>query len=186
MRVAQLHNDSWLGALIGDALPEAVRFGPRDPLSFEDIDLALVATYPRKLDPAIAPRLGMVNVHCSLLPLYRGPCPEFWAYVDGVAESGVTLHEVDERFDAGPIVAQWRVERSEGDSFAAFVERLYTRAVALVLETLDRYRDGRPPALPQVGPSTWAPMVRAEHLVATGDAATDARIASAAPFFQGA
>jgi methionyl-tRNA formyltransferase len=52
------------------------------------------------------PRLGVLNVHPSLLPRHRGPMPVHWAVRRGDEETGVTVHWMDEAFDSGPIVAQ--------------------------------------------------------------------------------
>ncbi|RKN04893.1 methionyl-tRNA formyltransferase [Streptomyces radicis] len=52
------------------------------------------------------PRHGMVNVHCSMLPKYRGPAPVLWAIRNGDPDLGVTAHRMNEEFDAGPVLAQ--------------------------------------------------------------------------------
>jgi methionyl-tRNA formyltransferase len=52
------------------------------------------------------PRYGVVNVHCSMLPKYRGPAPALWAIRNGDPDLGVTVHRMNEEFDAGPILAQ--------------------------------------------------------------------------------
>lgn len=53
-----------------------------------------------------APRLGVLNVHPSLLPRHRGPMPVHWAVRHGDEETGVSVHWMDEAYDSGPIVAQ--------------------------------------------------------------------------------
>lgn len=52
------------------------------------------------------PRLGVLNVHPSLLPRHRGPMPVHWAVRHGDPETGVTVHWMVEAFDSGPVVAQ--------------------------------------------------------------------------------
>ncbi|MEV7581903.1 methionyl-tRNA formyltransferase [Streptomyces erythrochromogenes] len=52
------------------------------------------------------PRYGVVNVHCSMLPKYRGPAPVLWAIRNGDPYLGVTIHRMDEQFDTGPVLAQ--------------------------------------------------------------------------------
>ena len=52
------------------------------------------------------PRCGFLNLHPSLLPAYRGPNPFFWQCYDGVAESGFTVHQIDEKEDHGNILGQ--------------------------------------------------------------------------------
>ncbi|MFC8566431.1 methionyl-tRNA formyltransferase [Streptomyces sp. NPDC057245] len=52
------------------------------------------------------PRYGVLNIHSSLLPRYRGPAPVLWAIRNGDEDLGVTVHRMDEDFDTGPILAQ--------------------------------------------------------------------------------
>jgi methionyl-tRNA formyltransferase len=52
------------------------------------------------------PRLGVINVHPSLLPRYRGPAPLLWAIRNGDTEIGLTIHRMDESFDTGRIIVQ--------------------------------------------------------------------------------
>ncbi|MFI1729118.1 methionyl-tRNA formyltransferase [Streptomyces acidicola] len=52
------------------------------------------------------PRYGVLNIHSSLLPKYRGPAPVLWAIRNGDADLGVTVHRMDEEFDTGPVLAQ--------------------------------------------------------------------------------
>jgi methionyl-tRNA formyltransferase len=71
-------------------------------------DLGVVAAYGRILtDEVLAiPRLGMVNVHASLLPRYRGAAPVHRAIIAGDAETGVTIMRVVKALDAGPMLAK--------------------------------------------------------------------------------
>lgn len=52
------------------------------------------------------PRYGVLNIHSSLLPKYRGPAPVLWAIRNGDPDLGVTVHRMDEDFDTGPVLAQ--------------------------------------------------------------------------------
>ncbi|HET6503304.1 MAG TPA: formyltransferase family protein [Amycolatopsis sp.] len=75
-----------------------------------DIDLAVVCGLSWRLPRTVldAPRLGILNVHTSLLPRYRGPAPVQWAIRNGDPHIGVTVHWMDDRIDSGNIVAQHR------------------------------------------------------------------------------
>jgi methionyl-tRNA formyltransferase len=77
-------------------------------LSAESFDLVVVACFPWLLPQNVIswPRLASLNVHPSLLPKYRGPEPLFWTFQKGDRESGVTIHALDGRYDAGPILVQ--------------------------------------------------------------------------------
>jgi methionyl-tRNA formyltransferase len=81
-------------------------------------DVACVACFPKRLPAALLhlPRRGGLNVHPSLLPQYRGPYPLFWMLRHGDRNFGVTVHCMDERFDAGDIAAQAEVELPDGVS----------------------------------------------------------------------
>jgi methionyl-tRNA formyltransferase len=72
------------------------------------LDLLIVYGFNWKLPPSVldVPKFGVVNVHTSLLPRYRGPAPVPWAIRNGDPEVGLTIHRMDERFDAGPILTQ--------------------------------------------------------------------------------
>ncbi len=71
-------------------------------------DLGVVAAYGKILTDAVlaTPRLGMINVHASLLPKYRGAAPVHRAVIDGEQLTGVTIMRVVKALDAGPMLAQ--------------------------------------------------------------------------------
>jgi methionyl-tRNA formyltransferase len=73
-----------------------------------DVELGVVAAYGKILPQWLldAPRLGMVNVHASLLPKYRGAAPVQRAVVNGESETGVTIMRVVRALDAGPMLAR--------------------------------------------------------------------------------
>lgn len=52
------------------------------------------------------PRYGVLNIHSSMLPKYRGPAPVLWAIRNGDTHLGVSVHRMNEEFDAGPLLAQ--------------------------------------------------------------------------------
>jgi methionyl-tRNA formyltransferase len=72
------------------------------------LDLLVVYGFNWKLPAAVldTPQFGVVNIHTSLLPRYRGPAPVLWAIRNGDPEIGVTIHRMDERFDTGPVLVQ--------------------------------------------------------------------------------
>jgi methionyl-tRNA formyltransferase len=78
--------------------------------AFADLksDLAVVAAYGKILPESLiaTPRLGMINVHASLLPKYRGAAPVHRAVIAGERETGVTIMRVVKALDAGPMMAK--------------------------------------------------------------------------------
>jgi methionyl-tRNA formyltransferase len=100
-------------------------------------DVAVCDGFPWRV-PAAAlrvPRLGMLNVHPSLLPRHRGPMPIHWAVRQGDAETGVTIHWMAESFDTGRIVVQRAGIRLEDDMDGW---RLFDEVQAVTRELLPR------------------------------------------------
>ena len=122
-----------------------------DQLRALHADLGVVVAYGKILTDAVlaTPRLGLVNVHGSLLPQYRGAAPVHRAVVAGETETGVTIMRVVKALDAGPMLA--RASRSIGpDDTSDDVERdLAARGAALLVETVDAIADGRAHEEPQ-------------------------------------
>lgn len=89
--------------------PESLKDLPDDsPLHTEEHDLFIVASYGKLIPEDILklPKKGVLNVHPSLLPKYRGPSPIESALLDGVMTTGVSIIQLDEEMDHGPILAQ--------------------------------------------------------------------------------
>ncbi len=73
----------------------------------------IISAYYRKIFPKELieiPRLGIVNIHPSLLPYYRGPVPTAWAILNNESEFGITIHKVDTGIDTGDILVQSKYE----------------------------------------------------------------------------
>jgi methionyl-tRNA formyltransferase len=116
-----------------------------DALSALRTDIGVVAAYGRILTDAVlaAPRLGMINVHASLLPKYRGAAPVHRAVMAGESETGVTIMRIVAALDAGPMLAVAR-RPIEPDETSDQVERdLATLGAGLLVDTLDALAQGR-------------------------------------------
>jgi methionyl-tRNA formyltransferase len=74
-------------------------------------DLVVVAGYHKRIPAEVLamPRLGAINLHGSLLPKFRGPCPWKHVLIAGETESGATVHIMTEEFDSGDILGQRRI-----------------------------------------------------------------------------
>lgn len=123
--------------------------GGRDDASAEalrrlDLDAIVIASFPRVLPPAIygAARAGAINMHCSLLPRHRGPLPMFWVYYQDDRETGVTVHQVTARADAGPILAQARFDLPRGYPIQQLYDRSSALGADLVLQALSALGNG--------------------------------------------
>jgi methionyl-tRNA formyltransferase len=124
-----------------------------------EADIGVVAAYGKILSERVLamPRLGMINVHASLLPRYRGAAPVHRAVIAGERETGVTIMRVIKALDAGPMLAQSR--RTVGpDETSEEVERdLSGIGAALMTATLDRLAAGDVSETPQDdGAATYA------------------------------
>jgi methionyl-tRNA formyltransferase len=103
------------------------------------------------------PRLGSINLHQGLAPLYRGGPPVFWELYNGEREVGLTVHFVAAKVDTGEILLQETVplayDDAHGDDFdafiAAYVERLRARSAELVARAVGLIAEGTHEARPQ-------------------------------------
>ncbi|MGE0461459.1 MAG: methionyl-tRNA formyltransferase [Vicinamibacterales bacterium] len=142
----------------------------RDPweaeLSRFAIDLGVVTAYGQILpDWLLAlPSRGLVNVHASLLPRYRGASPIHRAVMNGDPETGVTIMRVVKALDAGAMLATVRVPIGPDDRTDE-VERLLARAGArLLVETVDRMAAGPVAEVAQNdADATYAPRLKKEE-----------------------
>ncbi|WP_433735314.1 bifunctional UDP-4-amino-4-deoxy-L-arabinose formyltransferase/UDP-glucuronic acid oxidase ArnA [Pseudomonas putida] len=92
---------------------------------------------------------GAFNLHGSLLPRYRGRAPANWVLVNGETETGVTLHRMVKRADAGAIVAQQRVAIERSDTALTLHGKLRAAAADLLQDTLPALAQGKISETPQ-------------------------------------
>lgn len=113
-------------------------------LNMEELDFAIVAAYAKILPLEILklPRLGMVGVHPSLLPKYRGTTPIQSAILAGEAETGTTLFLLDEKVDHGAILAQCVLQIANQDTYETLLEKLANLSGELLVETLPKFAQG--------------------------------------------
>ena len=123
--------DAELAAIVGDARPAVI-------YSF----------YYRYLIPESVlglARLGAFNLHGSLLPAYRGRAPVNWVLVNGERETGVTLHHMVARADAGDIVAQRAIAIDDRDTALTLYRKLGPLGAGLIGEFHPLIVEGRAP-----------------------------------------
>lgn len=126
-------------------------------------DVICVAGYPWLLPPDIwqRPRLGTLNSHPSLLPRHRGILPLFWIYYHDDHETGVTVHRVNERSDAGEIVRQERFPLERAFPVDCLNLLNANRGSQQLLLALDDVSGGRPGVPQDETQATRAPFVDA-------------------------
>ena len=114
-------------------------------------DVGVVAAYGQLLpaDVLTLPPLGMLGVHPSLLPKYRGAAPVAWALLNGDATTGVTIFRLTEALDAGEILLQESVAIAPEEDSEALTARLAQVGARVLLKTLDILASGRADGQPQ-------------------------------------
>jgi methionyl-tRNA formyltransferase len=103
------------------------------------------------------PRFGVLNVHPSALPKYRGPSPIPWAIRNGDASLGITVHRMTGRIDAGPVLAQVdNIPMSDQVTSQAVWDLTKTALPDLLVQALDRAARGEPGTPQDEAAATYA------------------------------
>ena len=144
-----------------------------------DADLGVVVAYGHILRPELLaiPRLGMVNVHASLLPRWRGAAPIQWAVLSGDAETGVAIMRMAAGLDSGPVWLTRRTPIGPFDTSGDLFERLAHLGAAALVEALPSIARGDAPVPQDEALVTLAPKV--DRDLARVDWHASARVASA-------
>lgn len=109
------------------------------------------------------PPHGIVNVHASLLPKYRGAAPIEWAIAQGETRTGVTTMRIDAGLDTGDILLQRETEIGPEETAVELRRRLAAMGAALLIETLQGLRQATISPRPQDhAQATSAPLLRKE------------------------
>lgn len=135
-----------------------------EPL-FQSVDAAVVAAYGRILPGWMltGPAHGCINIHSSLLPKYRGAAPINWAIANGEAETGVTIMQMDEGLDTGPILCQRSLVIGPTETSEELTLRLSEVGAELLLTSLPLIARGElEPVAQDDSAATLAPILRRE------------------------
>lgn len=128
-------------------------------------DLSVVVAYGHILRAEVLdrPRLGSLNVHASLLPELRGAAPIHWAVVRGHRETGVSIMQMTEGLDAGPVLLRRRTPIGPEDTVSDLTLRLAELGAEALVEALALLEAGLAEPEPQDDVrATWAPMIDRE------------------------
>ena len=131
--------------VVRDLNPDAVvvfAFGQILPQAFLDI-----------------PRYGCINIHASLLPMYRGAAPIQWVIIDGQKETGVTIMQMDAGLDTGDMLKKQIVPIAEDETGGSLHDKLMLAGAPLLLETLEEIQAGTVVAEKQTGETCYAAML---------------------------
>ncbi len=102
-------------------------------------DLIVVVAYGKILPKEVIdiPKYGIINLHSSLLPRYRGAAPINAAIINGDEKSGVSIMYVEEKLDAGAVILQSETTILDEDSFLTLHDRLKIMGADLLLEAIN-------------------------------------------------
>jgi methionyl-tRNA formyltransferase len=126
-------------------------------------DAMVVVGYGQIIPQAILdiPPGGIVNVHASLLPKYRGAAPIQWAIARGETRTGVTTMKIDAGLDTGAMLLKWETEIGAAENAVELGGRLARAGADLLVETLRRLPDIVPEPQDE-SQATWAPVLKRE------------------------
>ncbi len=128
-------------------------------------DVAVVAAYGLILPKAIlqAPRHGCLNIHASLLPRWRGAAPIQRAIMAGDTETGVTIMQMEEGLDTGPMLLKEALPIGAETNAGILHDELADLGARLIREALDRLPEGLPPVPQPADGVTYAAKITKEE-----------------------
>ena len=125
--------------------PKSARTGElAAALTDSGAELAVVVAYGKILPRAVLDAVpkGCINVHASLLPKYRGAAPVQWAVIDGERETGVSIMQLDEGMDTGPVLLERRTPIDPDETSGELLERLAPIGAEALLAALVEIHEG--------------------------------------------
>lgn len=147
------------------------------PFAALKADIGVVAAYGKILPDWLlaTPRFGLINVHASLLPKYRGASPLHRAVINGDLQTGATIMRVVKALDAGPVLSHVTVPIGPDDTTTAIEAIVAERGAALLVSTLNAIEAGTAAETPQDDAlATYAPkLTKAEGLVDWSQSSTE-------------
>ncbi|HOP61515.1 MAG TPA: methionyl-tRNA formyltransferase [Candidatus Saccharicenans sp.] len=146
--------------------PEKIRRDEQvlEALKQAEPEVNVVVAYGQIIPASIIylPPFKTLNIHFSLLPKYRGAAPVQWAILNGDRKTGITIMELNEKMDEGPLLAQREVEILPGETARELEIRLSYLGAQLLIETLSRINEvERVEQKPEL--ATYAPRLTKEQ-----------------------
>jgi len=119
-------------------------------------DVMIVAAYGLILPRSVLdiPRLGCINIHASLLPRWRGAAPIHRAIEAGDSETGVTIMQMEEGLDTGPMLLIESLPIAASDTTGSLHDKLAALGAKMIVAAVQKLEQGQLPATPQ--PDTGA------------------------------
>lgn len=128
-------------------------------------DVIVVVAFGQFLPKALLdlPTLGCVNVHASLLPLYRGAAPIHWAIINGETKTGITTMYMDKGMDTGNMILKDSIAISSDDTTEQLHDKLKIMGAQVLSKTLRLIAGNSAPSAPQDNNlATYAPLLTRE------------------------
>ncbi len=109
-----------------------------DFLKSLDADLFVIVAYGQIFSQEVLdiPKIMPINIHASLLPLYRGAAPINWAIINAEKKSGVSIMYVSLKTDSGPVILQKEIKIEENDTAISLEEKLRNLGAELLMDAL--------------------------------------------------
>jgi len=125
-------------------------------------DAIVVVAYGQILPPDIIhlPQYGCLNIHASLLPLYRGAAPINMALINGDKKTGITIMLMDEGMDTGPILLQKQVDISDDDTAGTLSRKLSETGGDILIRALQGLKTQSLNPFMQPQGATTAPIMK--------------------------
>lgn len=134
-------------------------------------ELSIVVSYGKiiPLEVIKLHKIGMLNIHFSLLPKYRGAAPIHWTLLNGDNKTGVTIFWLDEGMDTGDIFLQKEIEVTLEDDYFSLSKKLVSLGGDMLNEVLIQISNGKILKTPQQGEISYAPMIKKEMAIIDWD-----------------
>ena len=146
--------------------PKTLRDGAAEQIVRELApEIVVVVAYGRLIPPEILalPKYGCINLHVSLLPKYRGSAPIQWAVLNGDAQTGVTIMQLNEGMDTGDILMVFPVEIDPEETSGELFDRVSAQGAKTLLECLQAIEAGKvTPTAQNEAEATLAPPLTKE------------------------
>ena len=148
-----------------------------DKIAATPFDLGIVVAYGKIFRPDFLalPKLGLLNVHFSLLPQLRGAAPVQQAFIQGYTKTGISIFWIRPGMDDGPLFLQKEIAIDPQDNAQTLFEKLIPLGIEGLKEVLSQIANGQLIQTPQTGTPTLAPMLTKEDALLRPDvlSATD-------------
>ena len=124
-------------------------------------DVIVVVAFGQLLPVSVLtlPKYGCVNVHASLLPMYRGAAPLQWVIINGEKVSGVTTMQMDKGLDTGDMLLKEEVAIEPKETYETYHDKLSVVGAQLLIKTLDGLEAGTITPVKQEGNTCYASMI---------------------------